>query len=443
MKFRWLTLIVLFAFAMTPMGCDKIKELTGQGEKDGTTEEKKADEPKTSDEVAQAIAEAEKAKAEAETAKAEAEAEKAKVEQAQKRVAEAEADKAKAEEDRMKSEEQHELDNQKKAREGLTKDLQELTTRIATTKTGLNSAYAAWKSRDEGKALEIKGLLDEIQKLDEETSLVEQLMTQNKFDEAGTKVASIQGKLGPVETKSASLMKDRPVDEGKWNATISILAEETCLQKKNLPVQDFQKEYQGLFAKYGIEREEYEQLRAKFNKSASPDDRMLLMKTVKEKCTEQMEAKTEEVVAPAEDDTATEEKADTEVAPADTEGKSDGEAVEEGTDTEEAEAVEEEPKEEVSVDGTYQAFVKVKGKKGSLKLHLKNKGVSGRAALPGSKPINVKGSYTGSKHVKFSGSATRGKIACTGTLGDGHIKGSCSGRVSGTATSFSFNATKK
>ena len=129
--------------------------------------------------------------------------------------------------------------------------------------------------------------------------------------------------------------------------------------------------------------------------------------------------------------------------PADTEEKSDGEAVEEDTDTEEAEAVEEEPKKEVTIDGTYKAFVKVKGKKGALTLHLKNKGISGRAALPGSKPINLKGSYTGSKHVKFSGSATRGKIACTGKLGDGHIKGSCSCRVSGTATSFSFKATKK
>ena len=436
MKFRWLTLIVLVAFAMTPLGCDKIKELTGQGEKDGTTEEKKTDESKTSGEVAQAKAEAEKAKAEAEEAKA-------KVEQAQKRVVEAEADKAKAEEDRMKAEEQHELENQKKAREELTKELQDLTSRIATTKTGLNSTYAAWTSRDDGKALEIKGLLDEIQKLDEETSQVEQLMTQNKFDEAETKVASIQGKLSPVETKSASLMKDRPVDEGKWIATISILAEETCLQKKNLPVQDFQKEYQGLFAKYGLEREEYEQLRAKFNKSASPDDRMMLMKMVKEKCTEQMEAKTEETEVPEEDDSATEETPDTEVAPVDIEEKADGEAVEGDTDAEDTEVAEEEPKKEISADGTYQAIVKVKGKKGSLKLHLKNKGVSGRAALPGAKLINLKGSCTASKHVKFSGKAARGKIACTGTLKDGYIKGSCSGRVSGTATSFSFNAKKR
>lgn len=454
MRTRWFVAALAMMFVIGTAGCDKVKEMVGGGE--------------------EAAQEAEAAKKEAEEAKASAEAEKKKAEDALKKVDEAkksaeeakkseeEARKAteeavrKAEDEKRKAEEaklQAAQEANRVKRDALGSRLAEQTQEVSRLGTELNAGFAAWKGRDQAKADELAGLLQRVAELDSGLKEVELLMEQEKFDEAETRLKTIQGRLTPVKETAMPLLADRPVDEALWGKMLDILAEENCLKRKNMPVQEFSRSYQGLFDTYGMDRNQYEELRAKFQREARPEDQQKLQDLIKQKCADVTATPTQDAPATPEGQPAGEQPvaeqpvgeqpvAEQPVADQPAEEPDMGDTQEATGETPEAPAGDKAPSEEKKVtnSGTYSGKVTVNGKTGTMKVIVKGKTVSGHAALPGA---NIKISGTASKGLKFSGVHTKSNISCTGTFGTGHISGNCNGTLNAKSFRYTFKLSTK
>jgi len=310
MKLNVLVVMVAFGLVFGSTACDKI---TGGDEKkaEAAKEEPKAEEPKKDeaekqedvkkdeDATEKKVAEGEKkddgtkeevdaAKKEVEVAKnaakeaedktkaAQAEADKIKSEAADKqKKAEEEAAKAKAAAEEQVKKAQEEA---AKAQEGAVKmkkeaivaELKTVTEELTKLKADLTSNLAVWKgTADEAKTAEREAFAKSLDELEAERMAVEGLLAQDKVDDARTKLDLVKTKLAPLKEKVLPLLADKPIDPNRWEIMLQILADETCLTKKNLPAQDFQKERDALFTTYGMDRIEYETLRAEFTKTPS------------------------------------------------------------------------------------------------------------------------------------------------------------------------------
>jgi len=325
---------------------------------------------KAADEAAAKVKEAE---AQAEKAKAEAEKAKAEIEKAR----------AAAEEERIRLEE-------KALREALTKDLAEFTAEFAGFKATLDAGQEAWKE-DEAKSAAIADVTKEFAALEAERAAVDGLMVQGKLAEARTKLEVLKAKYPPVKEKAELLLAEKPVPTEKWENMLKILAEETCLMKKNMPAQEFQKEREAVFTKYGMERPEYEELRAKYNKAPKPEDQARLGRLVSEQCPNELKAVKEEKV----------------------------EELKEG-------AVEEKkPAAPAGPSGTYSGVLSGAGKKGSIKFVVKSGKLKSAAAVIGGNKIGLKGAF--GKTLKLNGNAGGHHLRCEGKVHNVKITGTCKG----------------
>jgi hypothetical protein len=164
-----------------------------------------------------------------------------------------------------------------------------------------------------------------------------------------------------------------------------------------------------LFSTLGMDRVEYEQLRAAYNQAPKPEDQARLGRFVSEKCPETLTAP----------EPKPEEKP--EGAPAETgEPKEEGK----GPDKEPVESPKAEP---VKLSGTFSGTLFGAGKKGSIQFVVAGGALKSASATIGTVSIPLAGSFgdavmvtgkTGIDHVRCKGSVTTTKIegTCDGTF---------------------------
>ncbi len=474
MKLRILGLLLALAFLSGLYGCEQFKELTGQGE-----EEKEEGAVKEgAGEGAEATKLAEAAKDEAEKAKAEAE-KKAAEATANLEKAKAETELAKAEVEKTKAEAEDEKTRieDKGKRQALTKDLAEFTAEALNLKEQVKVAKGAWsKVGDSDRVGKLDEVLEDLGGIDTERTVVEGLMVQGKLDEARTKLEVVKAKFPAVKQKAGPTLAEKPVDPVQWKAMLDILAEESCLTKRNLPAQDFQAAREQLFTKYSLDRVVYEQLRAQFNQKPRQEDQVYLSQKVKEVCTAPIEgapvdapaegeavaapaegeavaapAEGEAVAAPAEGDTATEEAVaketeegtgeatEEEVAAADAkaaeEAEAEKKAEEEKKKADEKKEADEKKKVEVkkapaTLSGRFSGKLMVPGRKGStIKVVIKKNKASGTARISGV-TIKLSGKFSKGKG-KLTGKLGNTSIVCPSTAKPDRVIGNCSGKLKG------------
>ena len=413
MKYRIAAVIIAVLFAGVMFGC---KEKAGEAKK----EEAKKEAPKAADEaVKKAKEEAKKAGDEAakQIEAAKAEAEKAK-EEAGRALEEAGKVKAEAEEDMAKTEE-------KALRDALTKDLAAVTADFATLKGALTTAKKAWEG-DDAKTAAIAELLAELEALETERDAVEGLMVQGKLPEGQTKLEVLKAKFPPVNDKAQPILSEKAIPAEKWDAMLRILASEACLMKKNLPVQEFQKEREGVFQKYAMDRVEYEQLRALYNKAPKPADQGKLGQLVAEFCGAQ---------AIPEGEVKEGEVKEGEVK----EGEVKEGEVKEGEVKEGEVKAEKKPS---GVSGTFSGTLSGAGKKGTIKFIVADGKLKHGVAVIGQSKITLKGAFGGS--LALNGKASGGHIRCKGKVGASKITGTCNGTYQTKRfTNAKFTALKK
>ena len=431
MRCRSLSMLLAIVFALSFFGCEQVKELTGQGEE--KKEEKKVEEPSAGAGEAQAAAEkakeeAEKAAEEAklQAAEAKAEAEKAKAE-TEKAKEETEKTKLDAEEDKAKTEE-------RAVRKALTRELAMFTAELASMHNSLAGAQEAWgRAGITEKAEAMTGLLKEMEPIEAERNTVEGLMVQGKLDEARTKLEVLKAKFPPVKQKADPLLAEKPTDPAKWAAMMKILAAETCLVKKNLPAQEFNANREALFARFGLDRLTYEQLRAEYNKSQRPADQAALGKLVSELCPEGAAAAEGGGAAGTEGGEAAGAEGG---EAAGTEGGEGDAAVEKKDDAvvekKEDDAVEKkEEKKDTALSGKFSGTLLAAGKKGKISLVVKsNKVTGGQVNLSGVK-MNLKGKLGSGKSI--SGKSGKSQIKCSGKKIASGVSGVCQGSLNGKA----------
>jgi hypothetical protein len=467
MKLRTFIVLTALSFLFGLSGCEQIKNLTGQGEekKEAAAEgEAATPDPEATKKAEAAQAEAEKAKleAEAKTAEANALAEKAK----------AEAEQAKLDAEKAKAEAQEEMGRaeDKAKRQALTKDLAEYTAEALNLKNQVAVAKDAWtKAGDTERTAKLDEVIAELANLETERTIVEGLMVQGKLDEARTKLEVVKAKFPATKQKAEPTLAEKPIDPVQWKGMLDILAEESCLTKRNLPAQEFQAAREALFTKYGIDRIVYEQLRAQYNKNPRQEDQNYLGQKVAEVCAGVDEANAAAAEAAANEGTQDAPvAAGTEDAPAatDTEAAADTEDTEaaatedteaevaaeteagtgEATDEELAaadakaseEALAEKKAEEAKkashahVNGSFSGKLMVPGKKGStitLKV-TQNKG-TGTANIGGVK-VKVSGVFKKGQ-AKLTGKSGQTSINCNARYAAKRLTGNCSGKTNGGA----------
>jgi membrane protein involved in colicin uptake len=493
MKLRILGLLLALAFVSGLYGCEKIKELTGQGEEEkeeGAAEE--GDGAKAAKQAEAATEEANKATAAAEhkAAEATAELEKAKAETEQAK-ADVEKTKAEAEDAKGRIED-------KAKRQSLTKDLAEFTAEALNLKNQVKVAKDAWsKVGDTDRVGILDDVLEDLGGLETERTVVEGLMVQGKLDEARTKLEVVKAKFPAVKQKCGPTLSEKPVDPVQWKAMLDILAEESCLTKRNLPAQDFQVAREQLFTTYSLDRVVYEQLRAQFNTKPRQEDQIYLSQKVKEVCTAPLNeaaavpaegeavaapaegeavaapaegeavaapaegeavaapaegeavavpaegeavaapAEGEAVAAPAEGEAATEEAVATETEKGTGEATDEEVAAADAKASEEADAEKkaeekkaEEKKVPATLSGKYTGKLMVPGRKGStIKVALKKNKASGSARI-GNVTIKLSGKFKDGKG-KLTGKVGNSSINCPTTAKHDRLMGKCAGKFKG------------
>jgi hypothetical protein len=429
---KLLVLGVAMAFSVAGTGCKQLG--IGGEEKKEEAAAAPTDEAKKAEEAAKA-AQAEAQKKADEALKQAEEAKKKAAEDAAKAVdlAKAEADKAKAEAQaevekaKAAAEEEKARIEEKAAREALTRDLAGITGELQTAKTGAAQALAAWQAAaDETKTANLAGLVKELDEFETERAAVEGLMVQGKLDEARTKLEVLKAKFPSLKEKTTTLTADKPVDPAQWEAMIKMLAEETCLIKKNLPAQDFQVQREALFQKYGLDRVVYETLRADYNRAPKPEDQAKLGTLVSELCPEP--------VAPA-DGTAPADAAKPAdaAAPADAAKPADGtvpaDAAKPADATAPADAAkpaEVKPEDKkVGPTGIYAGTLVGTGVKSSIKFDVKGGKLSGATATLAGTAIKLTGAF--SNDFLLTGKGGGDHLKCRGKVTDTFISGSCEG----------------
>jgi ribonuclease E len=481
MKLRILGLLLALAFVTALYGCEQVKELTGQGEEkkeEGAAEEGDGAEATKKAEAAKVEAEKATAAAEQKAAEATADLEKAK---AETELAKADAEKTKAEAEDAKSRVED-----KAKRQSLTKDLAEFTAEALNLKNQVKVAKDSWgKVGDTERVGKLDEVLEDLGGLETERTVVEGLMVQGKLDEARTKLEVVKAKFPSVKTKAGPTLAEKPVDPVQWKAMLDILAEESCLTKRNLPAQDFQAARAQLFTTYSLDRVVYEQLRAQFNTKPRQEDQIYLSQKVKEVCTAALEAPaadapaegeaaapTEgEVAAPAEGEAAaptegeaaaptegeaavepdksaeeaateeavaketeegTGEATDEEVAAADAKASEEAEAEKKAEEKKAEEKKAEEKKTPATLSGKYGGKLMVPGRKGStINVVVKKNKASGSARI-GGVTIKLSGKFTNGKG-KLTGKVGNSSINCPATAKHDRVMGKCSGKVKGEA----------
>lgn len=427
MNFKLLVGCVAISAAVALSGCDKVKSMMG-GEA-----EQKAEEAKKAEEEAKKVAEDAKAK-EAESAKKAEEATKqaeaakkseeeakktaeeaAKKAEAEKKVAEeaakkAEEERLKAEEEKKKAEEEKAAAEETAKREALVKDLTDLTAKLAQLKADLTTSSAAWaNSGDQAKSAELTALLNEVNTLYTEPEAVQGLMAQSKLDEARTKLDVLKAKLQPIADKASPLVEEKPVDPAMFDKMLNLLAEETCLIKKNLPTQDFQVAREALFSKYAMDRVIYEQLRARYNQNPKPEDQSKLGQYVAQYCPEPPAAEQPAAEQPAGEQPAAEKPAGEQPATTD---------------------VKKEEAKTSALDGVYKGTVKGKGKKpGKLDVIVKNGKLSSATLYFDNQIFNLQGVF--GTHLAVVGKSKGGAdhMKCNGTVKGNAVVGQCVGTI--------------
>ena len=477
MKLRIFGLLLALALLSGLYGCEQIKELTGQGEakkEEGSAEEGGNAEATKKAEAATAVAEKATAAAEQAAAEAKAEVEKAKAE-AEEAKAETEKTKADAEDAKTRIED-------KAKRQSLTKDLAEFTAEALNLKNQVKVAKDAWgKVSDTERVGILDEVLEDLGGLETERTVVEGLMVQGKLDEARTKLEVVKAKFPAVKQKAAPTLAEKPVDPVQWKAMLDILAEETCLTKRNLPAQEFQAAREQLFTRYALDRVVYEQLRAQFNQKPAQEDQGYLSQKVTEVCARPVEtppggaaggeiataeagatiepeevegevvgeAATEEAVT-KETEEGTGEATEEEIAAADAKASEAAEAEKAAEEkaaavkAAEEKAAEEKKAEEKKAEekkaeekeapatfsGKFSGKLLVPGKKGStIALTLKENKAKGKARIGG---VNLKLSGTFKKgQGKLTGKGGKTNISCQCRATSGRVTGKCSGKING------------
>lgn len=410
----------------------------------GQGREEKKEEAAQSAELEKVKAEAEKKIAEATQSaqeaakKAEAEA-KAKIE-----AAKAEAEKAKAELERAKAEAEEEKEQlkEKVAREGLTRELAHITGEMEKRSKILSDARDAWREVDSAKYEKLGEAVARLERLEGERSAVEGLMVQGKLDEARTKLEMLKAKFSQFATEVEELTSEQPVDPRKWESMLRILAGETCLTQKNLPVQEFQRQREELFGRYQMDRVEYEQLRARYNQGHKPEDQAKLGQFLKEACAPPAEGTPEGGRAestPAEGTPADAASAPTQAESAKgavEEGKLEKEKPEESKPQEKGpeqgkpeEGKPEEKAKALDISGTFTGPILNTGEKSTATIKVKNGKLISASATIGNVKFNLKGDF-GPK-FKLTGRSGPNKIECSLTADATHVSGVCHGNVAG------------
>lgn len=469
MKLRTIGLLLALTFVTGIYGCEQVKGLIGQGEekKDEAASEEAADDS------GEATKQAEAAKEEAEKARAAAE-QKAVEATAEVEKAKAEAELAKAETEKTKAEAEDAKGRieDKAKRQSLTKDLAEFTAEALNLKNQVKVAKDAWgKAGDNERVSKLDEVLEDLSGLETERTVVEGLMVQGKLDEARTKLEVVKAKFPSVKQKGAPILSEKPIDPVQWKAMLDILAEESCLTKRNLPIQEFQAAREQLFTTYSLDRVVYEQLRAQFNQKPRQEDQVYLSEKVKEVCA----APAEEAPAEAPAEAPTEAPAEGEAAAPPADAGADAAAPAEGTDT----AVEEKPedtaeaateaavaketeegtgeatveevaaadakaakeaeaekkaaalkKEEAAISGKFAGKLMVAAHKGAtIKVTVKNNVASGVAKIGGVQ-IKLSGKFKKGKGNLVGKSGTS-SLNCPAVAKSTSVSGNCSGKVKG------------
>ena len=419
-------MLLVFGFS----SCEQVKSLIGQGEEEaGDGEEKKAEPEKAaaSDEAGEA-AEAARIEAEKQTEALKAEAEKAKAE-AEEAKAEVEKAKSDAEDDKKAME-------SKAKRQELTRQLAEFTAEVTNMKNQITVTRNAWnKLGIQEKDAEFEALLKEHQNIETERVVVEGLMVQGKLDEAQTRLEVVKAKFPTLKDRVAPLLAEKPTDPKQWNAMLNILAEETCLMRKNLPSQEFNTTRDTLFTTHNLDRVVYEQLRAQFNKESKTEDQAFLGQKIAELCPPEPDEDANEEGAKEEGAKEEGEKAEGEKAEGEKaeHKKTEGEKAEhKKAEHKKAEDKQAEDKTEKIVKnhantGKYAGKMLVPGKTGSISLTLKSGKTTGKVKV-GGKSLSISGTL-GKNGGTLTGKGSGGHLKCSCRTANNRISGTCAGKV--------------
>lgn len=443
MNFKLLVGCVALASAVALSGCDKLGLGGSKEAEEKASEAKKAEEAakltadaakkgeeeakKTAEDALKKEAEAKKA---AEDAAAKAATDTAKAEEAKKAAEEAakkaEEDRLKAEEEKKKAEEEKAAAEEAAKRDALIKDLTDVSAKLAQLKADLTTSSVAWANSGEKlKADELIALLKEVEGLYNEPGVVQGLLAQSKLDEARTKIDVLRAKLQPISDKAAPMVNEKPVDPAMFEKMLNLLAEETCLIKKNAPTQEFQTAREALFAKYAMDRVIYEQLRARYNQNPKPEDQAKLGQLVGQFCPEPAAPEQPKGEQP----TGEEGK----LQPTPIGGKT--EPGKEEVKTEEAKPGE--------ADGVYKGAIKGKGKKtGKIEFTVKNGKLSGATVQFDNVVYSMQGAF--GNHLALVGKSKNGAdhMRCNGTVKGKSVKGQCLGTIKKDKYEGLFEATR-
>lgn len=163
--------------------------------------------------------------------------------------------------------------------------LKEARARLAKVTGLLGEAKTDWQvARDADKIGLMDTFLMQTVQLDKDLQLAQEVLAKGHVELADMKLTVVETQLETLEARALDRPDVLAPSDEEMKAMLNILAEETCLVRKQLPVKSFREERVKLFEKYQLGRAQYERLRTIHNREPKAEYQLLLGDLISKAC---------------------------------------------------------------------------------------------------------------------------------------------------------------